>query len=186
MCSGLASLMLLVAWPVSAAGPKGLPNCAESAPGERCDPNAAGSLPDPVPNWALSKVRYQRWANIVSFSGMSEISGLSGGEAAGMLGLLNPAGGREVTYCMDRDAAAVCNMDGCTVKVLSRKGLKHVSRVECPDFQGTVEFVWAPDGLSWQMDHKLEPNPEMPSGMGMLVRSRYLGPCTEAEALRDR
>jgi hypothetical protein len=103
-----------------------------------------------------------------------------------MLGLLNSTGAREVTYCMDRDDAAVCNFQDCTVKVLSRKGLTYVSRVECPDFQGTVEFVWAPDGLSWQMDHKLEPNPEMPSGMGMLVRSRYLGPCTEAEALRDR
>jgi hypothetical protein len=36
------------------------------------------------------------------------------------------------------------------------------------------------------MDHKMEPNADMPSGMGMLVRSRYLGPCTEKEALQDR
>jgi hypothetical protein len=139
-----------------------------------------------MPNWALSKVRYQRWANTVSFSGMPEMSGMASGEAAGMLGLLNSAGGREVTYCMDRDHAAVCNFQDCKVKVLSRKGLTQRAQVDCPDLQGTVDFIWAPDGLSWQMDHKMEPNADMPSGMGMLVRSRYLGPCTEKEALQDR
>jgi hypothetical protein len=193
MCCGLASLMLLAAGPVSAAGPKGLPSCETAAAGQQCDPNAAGPVPDPVPNWVLSKVRYQRWANVFSFSGIPEISevsekmsGLVGGEALADTAGLAALRGGEVTYCMDRDAAALCKMDGCTVKVLSRSGLTSVTRADCPDFQGTVKFVWAPDGLSWKMDHKFEPSPDMPSGVGMLVRSRYLGPCTEAEALRDR
>jgi hypothetical protein len=76
LCSGLASLILLAAWPASAAGSKGLPSCADSAPGQQCDPNPPGAVPDPMPNWALSKVRYQRWANTVSFSGMPEMSGI--------------------------------------------------------------------------------------------------------------
>jgi hypothetical protein len=187
MCSGLASLTLLLAWPVSAAALKPLPSCDDAAPGQPCDPNVSGAVPDPVPNWALSKVRYQRWANTVSFTGLPAMPGLPGGEALPNIpGLATmPLMGGELSYCMDRDHAAVCGMD-CKVTVLSRSGLTHRSRVECPDFQGTVEFVWAPDGLSWQMDHKLEPGPDMPAGVGMLVRSRYLGPCTEAEALRDR
>jgi hypothetical protein len=187
MCGGLASLMLWVAWPVSAAGLKSLPSCDDAAAGQQCDPNLSGAVPDPVPNWALSKIRYQRWVNTVSFTGLPPMPGLSGGEALPNIpGLATmPLMGRELSYCMDRDHAAVCGMD-CKVTVLSRSGLTHRSRVECPDFQGTVEFVWAPDGLSWQMNHKLDPDPDTPSGMGMLVRSRYLGPCTAAEALRDR
>jgi hypothetical protein len=142
-------------------------------------------VPDPVPNWALSKVRYQRWVNTVSVSSMPDMSGLSGGEAADMLGFLNQVTAQEVSYCMDRDYAAVCAMN-CKVKVLSRKGLTRRSQVECADLQGTVDFVWARDGLVWQMDHKMEPNADMPSGVGMVVRSRCLAPCTEKEALQDR
>jgi hypothetical protein len=185
--SAFASVMLLAVWPVSAREQKPLPNCAVASPGEQCNPSASAAVPDPVPNWALSKIRYQRWGNTVSFTGLPAMPGFPGGDALPNIpGLANmPSMNREVTYCMDRDLAAVCGMD-CKVTVLSRTGLTQRSRVDCPEFRGTVEFVWAPDGLSWQMGHQLEPNPDMPAGMGMLVRSRYLGPCTELEARRDQ
>jgi hypothetical protein len=185
--SAFAGMMLLAGRPVSAVEQKPLPNCAVASPGEQCDPKASAAVPDPVPNWALSKIRYQRWANTVSFTGLPAMPGFPGGDALPNIpGLANmPNMNREVTYCMDRDRAAVCGMD-CKVTVLSRNGLTQRSRVDCPELQGTVEFVWAPDGLSWRMNHQLEPNADVPAGMGMLVRSRYIGPCTELEARRDQ